>query len=117
MGRVKGICYGNDAFPHPYTPSNANSFQCTFGSDSTADYVAALHGVDYKNSVELWCQSGTCRNDIGNMHSMGVELIRLYDWDPRNSHQSSSIIAKNLVWACWSVFRIITSDPTKVCQT
>ena len=34
MGRVKGMCYGNDAFPNPYTPSNANSFQCTFGSDT-----------------------------------------------------------------------------------
>jgi hypothetical protein len=44
MGRVKGMCYGNDAFPAPYNPSNANSFQCTFGSDSTADYVAPLFG-------------------------------------------------------------------------
>jgi Glucanosyltransferase len=88
MGRVKGICYGNDAFPHPYNESNANSFQCTFSSDSTADYVVPLHGGNYANSVSLWCQAGTCRGDIGRMHSMGVELIRLYDWDPRNSHQS-----------------------------
>jgi hypothetical protein len=26
MKLVKGICYGNDAFPAPYTESNANSF-------------------------------------------------------------------------------------------
>ena len=45
MGRVKGICYGNDAFPAPYNESNANSSQCTFGSDNAADYVAALFGV------------------------------------------------------------------------
>ena len=87
MGRVKGICYGNDAFPAPYNESNANSLQCTFGSDSSADYVAALHGGMYQNSVSFWCQGGTCRGDIGHMNSMGVELIRLYDWDSRNSHQ------------------------------
>jgi hypothetical protein len=92
MGRVKGMCYGNDAFPAPYNPSNANSFQCTFGSDSTADYVAPLFGALYRNSVNLWCENGvpsleSCRHDIGNMYTMGVELIRLYDWDARNSHQ------------------------------
>jgi hypothetical protein len=94
MGRVKGMCYGNDAFPHPYTPSNANSFQCTFGSDSTADYVAPLFGPSYTNSVKYWCQGAmqpppeSCRHDINNMYGMGVELIRLYDWDARNSHQT-----------------------------
>jgi hypothetical protein len=94
MGRVKGMCYGNDAFPNPYTPSNANSFQCTFGSDPTASYVGALFGKDYSNSVRtLWCQNEgmqglTCRYDIAWMHNMGVELIRLYDWDARNDHQS-----------------------------
>jgi len=92
MERVKGICYGNDAFPAPYDESNANSFQCTFGSDTSADYIAPLHGAYYQNSVKQWCHdqgmSGPqpCREDIGRMHSMGVEVIRLYDWDPRNSH-------------------------------
>ena len=56
MGRVKGICYGNDAFPAPYNESNANSSQCTFGSDNAADYVAALFGENYSNSVKDWCQ-------------------------------------------------------------
>jgi hypothetical protein len=93
MGRVKGICYGNDAFPNPYTPSNANSFQCTFGSDPTASYVGALFGKDYGNSVQYWCQNEgmqglVCRFDIAWMHNMGVELVRLYDWDARNDHQS-----------------------------
>lgn len=95
MGLIKGICYGNDAFPYPYTESNANSFQCTFGSDTTADYVTSLHGGEYRNSVNFWCQEEQgkpepppCRNDLNKMHSMGVELIRLYDWDPRNSHHS-----------------------------
>jgi hypothetical protein len=53
MGLVKGICYGNDAFPHPYNESNANSYQCTFGSDSTADYVAPLHGGQYMSPVNF----------------------------------------------------------------
>jgi len=92
MGRVKGICYGNDAFPSPYNESNANSFQCTYGSDNAADYVAPLHGGSYENSVKFWCQDQgfptppPCREDVGRMHFMGVEIIRLYDWDARNSH-------------------------------
>ena len=95
MGRVKGICYGNDAFPAPYNPSSANSFQCTFGSDSTADYVAPLHGGQYMSPVKLWCQEAQgipdpppCRNELNNIHSIGVEFIRLYDWDHRNRHEA-----------------------------
>jgi hypothetical protein len=94
MARVKGICYGNDAFLAPYDESNANSFQCTYGSNNAADYVAPLHGAYYQNSVKLWRQDQgfpapppPCPEDIGRMHFMGVELIRLYDWDARNSHQ------------------------------
>jgi hypothetical protein len=29
-----------------------------------------------------------CRYDIHKMYLMGVELIRLYDWDPRNRHEA-----------------------------
>ena len=92
MGRVKGICYGNDAFPAPYNASNANSFQCTFGSDPTATmwerYLAKITQIRY----DTWCQNEgmqgqTCRYDIDRMFTMGVELIRLYDWDARNDHQ------------------------------
>ena len=57
MGRVKGICYGNDAFPAPYNPSIANSTLVFFGSDNTADYIGALFRKDYSNSVQLWCQN------------------------------------------------------------
>ena len=93
MGRVKGICYGNDAFPAPYNPSIANSTQVFFGSDNTADYIGALFRRDYSNSVQSWCQNEgfpappPCRWDNIKMYNMGVEVIRLYDWDPRNSHQ------------------------------
>lgn len=93
MGRVKGICYGNDAFPAPYNESTANDTQVFFGSDNTADYIGPLFHIDYSNSVRSWCQGETappppnCRWDNARMYNMGVELIRLYDWDPRNSHQ------------------------------
>lgn len=93
MGRVKGICYGNDAFPAPYNPSIANSTLVFFGSDNTADYIGALFRKDYSNSVQLWCQNEglpsppQCRWDNVMMYNMGVEVVRLYDWDPRNSHQ------------------------------
>ena len=57
IGRVKGICYGNDAFPAPYNPSVANSTQVFFGSDNTADYIGSLFRSSYANSVQPWCQS------------------------------------------------------------
>jgi hypothetical protein len=93
MGRVKGICYGNDAFPAPYNPSIANSTQVFFGSDNTADYIGSLFRSNYTNSVKPWCQStgpgeSSCRTDLPKMLNMGVEVIRLYDWDPRNPHES-----------------------------
>ena len=90
MGRVKGICYGNDAFPAPYNPSIANDTLVFFGSDSAADYAGGLFSSDYSNSVKIWCESVEgipyCRYDLSKMTQMGVELIRLYDWDARNSH-------------------------------
>jgi len=91
MARVKGICYGNDAFPAPYNPSVANSTQVFFGSDNTADYIGSLFRSSYANSVKPWCQSmapgeTTCRADVPKIQTMGVEVIRLYDWDPRNTH-------------------------------
>ena len=86
MGRVKGICYGNDAFLAPYNPSVANSTQVFFGSDNTADYIGSLFRSSYANSVQPWCQSmapgeTTCRADLPKMYTMGVEVIRLYDWE------------------------------------
>lgn len=93
MARLKGICYGNDAFPKPYEEATANNTQVFFGSDSAAEYIAPLWtGAGYKSSTGSQCESGSvsagvhCRNDLGRMKNMGVELIRLYDWDPRNRH-------------------------------
>jgi hypothetical protein len=57
MARVKGICYGNDAFPAPYDESNANSFQCTYGSDNAADYVARY--MERTTKIQLSCGART----------------------------------------------------------
>ena len=93
MARVKGICYGDDAFPAPYTPSNANNFQVFFGADNSADYITPLWGAAYQSSTGAYCQSkvgnSVCRYDLNTIRNrLGAELIRLYDWDPRNPHQN-----------------------------
>jgi hypothetical protein len=92
MARVKGITYGNDAFPRPYTEATANNTAVFDGSDNAAAYIAPLWGHNYMSSTGSSCDNGVsppspqCRNDISHMKNMGVELVRLYDWDPRNNH-------------------------------
>jgi hypothetical protein len=92
MARVKGMCYGNDTFPAPYTPSNANQTQVFFGSDAAADYIGPLWADTYRSSTGAFCQSSVgnppfCRYDLNNIRTqLGAQLIRLYDWDPRNNH-------------------------------
>lgn len=97
MGRQKGICYGNDAFPAPYNPSTANQTLVFFGSDAAANYMAPLWAEYFKSSTGSACQTSVpnppptcpCRNDLNRMqYQLGVDLIRLYDWDPRNNHQN-----------------------------
>jgi hypothetical protein len=95
MGRLKGICYGNDVFPSPYNPSTANQTLVFFGSDAAANYIAPLWSGSYQSVTGSSCQSSVpnppptcpCRNDLARMAAMGVDLVRLYDWDPRNNHQ------------------------------
>jgi hypothetical protein len=88
------MCYGDDAFPAPYTPSNANNLQIFFGADNAADYITPLWGATYKSSTGAFCQSHVgsppyCRYDLNSIRNqLGAELIRLYDWDPRNPHQN-----------------------------
>lgn len=91
MARVKGICYGNDAFSSPYNPSIANTIAVFDGSDNAAAYIGPLWGADFTSTTGSSCnvnggQTPHCRNDVNRMKAMGVELIRLYDWDPRNNH-------------------------------
>ncbi len=95
MAHSKGICYGNDIFPSPYNPSIANQTLVFFGSDTAANYIAPLWSGSYQSVTGSSCQSSVpnppptcpCRNDLARIEAMGVDLIRLYDWDPRNNHQ------------------------------
>jgi len=77
-----GICY--DAFPSPYNPSTANTTCIFFGSDISYNPMEPLWGKSYTSSIGSSCPNG--RNDVQTMKHMGVSLIRLYDWDPRNLH-------------------------------
>jgi len=94
MGNRKGICYGNDVFPTPYNPSVANFTLVFFGSDPAAEYMEPLWGQGYTSSTGSSCQNGgpvepppqACRDDLGHLKNLGVDLIRLYDWDHRNNH-------------------------------
>jgi hypothetical protein len=83
MPFLKGICYGNDAFPAPYDPSTANNSCPTYGSDPTYAATKPLWGSQFNS------KSGTRyggRNDLQTIKNMGGNAIRLYDWDGRNDH-------------------------------
>jgi hypothetical protein len=86
MSLRNGMCY--DGFPAPYDPSTANRTSIFFGSDAAYDAMAPLWGGNYTSSTGSACGNGgaSCRNDIRTMHDMGVQVIRLYDWEPRNKH-------------------------------
>lgn len=79
----KGICY--DAFPHGY---NLNNDTCIwFGSDMARYELKALWGdsytpIDGKDAGKTF----KGRNDLRKLKDLGVNLIRLYDWDSRNDH-------------------------------
>jgi hypothetical protein len=87
MSLNKGICY--QPFPPGYDPSRANTTCLYFGSDIAYDPMAPLWGNNYQSSKGSACGgtgSSSCRNDLQTLHGMGVDLIRLYDWEPRNYH-------------------------------
>jgi hypothetical protein len=76
------ICY--DAMPAPYNPSTANNTCIFFGSDVAYKPMEPLWGKSYTSTTGSSCPNG--RDDLATIKSMGVELIRLYDWEPRNIH-------------------------------
>ena len=82
----KGMCYA--AFPQGYDPSTANKTCIFFGSDITSKNLKPLWGKGFspldgpdKDKIFLG------RDDLLTMSKMGVNTIRLYDWDARNDHQ------------------------------
>jgi hypothetical protein len=80
-GFYKGMCYS--AFPAPYNPSTANTTCIFFGSDIAYNPMEPLWGKGFTSA------NGTRfpgRDDLRDINLMGVNLIRLYDWEPRNLH-------------------------------
>jgi hypothetical protein len=80
---LKGVCYA--PFPIGYKPSTANDSCIFFGSDIASYNMKPLWGDTFStksNPDKIY----TGRDDIKNLSSLGVNLIRLYDWDSRNNH-------------------------------
>ena len=77
----KGMCYS--AFPAPYDPSTANSTCIFFGSDVAYNPMEPLWGMGYVSAGGMRFSG---RDDLRTMRTMGVNLVRLYDWEPRNLH-------------------------------
>ncbi|WP_291326217.1 hypothetical protein [Desulfovibrio sp. UCD-KL4C] len=88
---TKGMCY--EAFGPNYNPSTANISCIYFGSDIARKQTGALWGTKpyLANSTD-----SICRNDLKTMSDMGANLIRLYDWDPRNDHSQFLNACQNL---------------------
>jgi hypothetical protein len=80
---ANGICYA--AFPTGYDPSRANNTWIYFGSDIAQNAMGALWNNFYSNYEGT---PYTGRNDLLTMMNMGANLVRLYDWEPRNKHDS-----------------------------
>lgn len=89
MQIVRGMCY--EGFPAPYNPSMANQTCLFFGSDAASEPLKPLWGLNHSTSKGStcgpeWTQAQNGRFDLSTMKEMGVQLIRLYDWEPRNKH-------------------------------
>jgi hypothetical protein len=80
-GFYKGMCYS--AFPSPYDPSHANRTCIFFGSDIAYNPMEPLWGRGYMSAGGMRFPG---RDDLRTMKTMGVTLVRLDDWEPRNLH-------------------------------
>jgi hypothetical protein len=80
-GFYKGMCYS--AFPAPYNPSTANTTCIFFGSDIAYNPMEPLWGKGFTSANGMRFPG---RDDLRDINLMGVNLIRLYDWEPRNLH-------------------------------
>lgn len=87
MSNFNGICY--QPFPPGYNPSTANNTYIFFGSDIAYDPMEPIWGDSYTSCTGSSCNltsPNKARNDIQTLEEMGVQLLRLYDWEPRNKH-------------------------------
>ena len=82
----KGICY--KAFPKGYDPLTANDTCIFSGSDIACNPMKPLWGTAYTSGSGSSCgaSGANCRDDLQTIANLGINLVKLYDWDPRNSH-------------------------------
>src|SRR5215472_6032785 len=87
----KGMCYQPMPFyvnqqgqTVPYDPSIANTTKIFFGSDIAYNCMEPLWGTSFTSQSGM-TYSG--RDDLQTLETMGVKLLRLYDWEPRNYHK------------------------------
>ncbi len=78
----KGTAY--QAFGQGYNPSTANNTRIYFGSDVARKQFGSLWGT--QSYLQQSCEPA-CRNDLQTMKDMGINLVRVYDWDLRNDHR------------------------------
>lgn len=78
----KGTAY--QAFGQGYNPSTANNTRIYFGSDVARKQFGSLWGT--QSYLQQSCEP-VCRNDLQTMKDMGINLVRVYDWDLRNDHR------------------------------
>lgn len=90
---VPGKGTGYQAFSQGYDPSTANSTYIYFGSDIARKQTGSLWGTQSYLSESC---TPYCRDDLKTMKDMGINLIRLYDWDPRNDHSQFLDYANSL---------------------
>jgi hypothetical protein len=77
----KGMCYS--AFPAPYNPSTANA-TCIFNSSDIANNpMEPVWGKGFTSASRMRFRG---RDDLRDIQVMGANLIRLYDWAPRDRH-------------------------------
>ena len=74
---------GYQAFGKGFDPSTAHESYIYYGSDIARKQMGSLWGT--QSYLSQRCEPD-CRNDLQRMKTMGVNLIRLYDWDTRNDH-------------------------------
>jgi hypothetical protein len=69
----------------PYSPSIANTTKIFFGSDIAYNCMEPLWGTSFTSRSGTTYPRG--RDDVEKLQNMGVNLVRLYDWEPRNYHR------------------------------
>lgn len=90
---IPGKGTGYQAFSQGYDPSSANTTYIYFGSDIARKQTGSLWGT--QSYLSQSCEPN-CRNDLKKLKDDGINLIRLYDWDPRNDHSQFLDYANSL---------------------